>query len=60
VLYSRTINLFKKGWEDNIKMDLQEVGLGWACTLIDLPVDRNSWRALVNAKMNLPYSEGNF
>ena len=40
-------------WEDNIEMDLQEVGcggMGW----IDLAQDRDKWRALVNAVMNLP------
>ena len=35
-------------WENNIKMDLQEVGCG-----IELAQDRNRWRALVNAVMNL-------
>jgi hypothetical protein len=40
------------GWEDNIKMDLQEVewgGMDW----INLAQDRDRWRALVNAVMNL-------
>jgi hypothetical protein len=39
-------------WEDNIKMDLQEVeyeGTDW----IELAQDRDRWRALVNAVMNL-------
>jgi hypothetical protein len=37
-------------WDDNIKMDLLEVGWGaWT----DLAQDRDSWRALVNAVMNL-------
>jgi hypothetical protein len=38
-------------WEDNIRMDLQEVGydLNW----IELAQDRDRWRALVNAAMNL-------
>jgi hypothetical protein len=39
-------------WDDNIKMDLQEVrreGMDW----IDLALDRERWRALVNAVMNL-------
>jgi hypothetical protein len=42
----------RRRWEDNIKMDLQEVGCGdmdW----IELAQDRDLWRALVNAVMNL-------
>jgi hypothetical protein len=38
-------------WEDNIKMEFQEVGcggMGW----IELAQDRDRWRALVNAVMN--------
>jgi hypothetical protein len=39
-------------WEDNIKMDLQEVewgGMDW----IDMVQDRDRWRALVSAVTNL-------
>jgi len=39
-------------WEDNIKSDLQEVGCG-AMDWIELARNRDSWRALVNAVMNL-------
>ena len=51
----------RRRWEDNKKMDLQEVGCG-SMDWIDLAQDRNRWRALVNAVMNLrvPYNAGNF
>jgi hypothetical protein len=42
----------RRRWEDNIKMDLQEVGcggVGW----IELAQDRDRFRALVTAIMNL-------
>jgi len=42
----------KSRWEDNIKMDLQEVGCG-GVDWIEMAQDRDRWRALVNAVMNL-------
>jgi hypothetical protein len=42
----------RRRWEDNIKTDIQEVGsegVDW----IDMAQDRDRWRALVNAVMNL-------
>ena len=38
-------------WEDNIKMDLQEVG-GGGGDWIELAQGRDRWRALVNTVMN--------
>jgi hypothetical protein len=47
-------------WEENSKMDLQEVGF-WTMDWIELAQDRDSWRALLNAAMNLriPLNVGN-
>ena len=42
----------RRRWEQNIKMDLQEVG-GGGMDWIDLAQDRDRWRALVVAVMNL-------
>ena len=42
----------RRRWEDNIKMDLEEVGCG-SMDWIDLAQDRDSCWALVNAVMNL-------
>jgi len=42
----------RRRWEDNIKMDLQEVECG-CMDWIELAQDRDRWRALVNAVMNL-------
>jgi hypothetical protein len=39
-------------WEDNVEMDLQEVGCG-GMDWIELALDRDSQRTLVNAVMNL-------
>jgi hypothetical protein len=42
----------RRRWEDNIKMDLREVAWG-GTDWINLAQDRDRWRALVNAVMNL-------
>jgi hypothetical protein len=41
----------RRRWEDNIKVDLQEVGYG-AMDWIDLAEDRDRWWALVNTVIN--------
>jgi len=48
----RPLGRTRRRWEDNIKMDLQEVGcdgMAW----IELAQDRDRWQALVNAVMNI-------
>jgi len=42
----------KLSWADNIRMDLQEVGCGYM-DWIGLAQDRDRWRTLVSAVMNL-------
>ena len=39
-------------WEDNIRMDLEEIGINGG-NWVDSAQDRNYWRALVNAALNL-------
>ena len=42
----------KRRWVDNIRMDLQDVGCGYM-DWIGLAQDRDRWRTLVSAVMNL-------
>jgi hypothetical protein len=42
----------RRKWEDNIKTNFQEVGCG-GMEWIELAQDRDRWRALMNAVMNL-------
>jgi hypothetical protein len=42
----------RRRWEDNIGMDVREIGWG-GMDWIDLAQDRDQWRALVNTVMNL-------
>jgi len=48
----RSLGRPSRRWDNNIKLDLQKVGcegMDW----IDVAQDRDSWRTLVNAVMNL-------
>jgi hypothetical protein len=51
----------RRRWEDNIRMNLQEVGCG-GLDWIELAGDMDRWRARVNAVMYLrvPQNAGNF
>jgi hypothetical protein len=48
---TRPLGRPRRRWEDNIKMDIQDVG--WGMDWIELSQDRDRWRALVNEVMNL-------
>ena len=47
----RPLGRQRRRWEDNIKMDLQEVGKGGG-DWMELAQDRDKWRALVRTVMN--------
>ena len=51
----------RRRWVDNSRMDLQEVGCGYM-DWIGLAQDRDGWRTLVSAVMNVgvPWNAGNF
>ena len=48
----RPLGRLRRRWEDNIKMDLQEVG-GSYRDWMELAQDRDRWRALVGTVRNL-------
>ena len=48
----RSLGRPRRRWVDNIRMDLQEVGCG-CLDWIGLAQDRDRWRTLVGAVMNL-------
>ena len=49
---NRSLGRPRRRWEDNIKMDLQE-GVSGGMDWIKPAQDRDRWRALANAVMNL-------
>ena len=42
----------RRRWEDNIRTDLEGIGIN-AVNWVDSAQDRNFWRALVNAALNI-------
>jgi len=49
---NRPLGRLRHRWEDNINIDLQEVGY-WGMDWIDLAQNRDRWQALVNTVINL-------
>ena len=47
----RPLGRLRLRWEDNIRMDLEEIGIN-ARNWVDSAQDRDYWRALVNAALN--------
>jgi hypothetical protein len=52
----RPLGRHRRRWEDNIKIDLHEVG-GSCGDWMELAQDRDRWRALVSTVMNLRVSK---
>ena len=48
----RPLGIPRRRWEDNIRMDLEEIGIN-AGNWVDSAQDRNYWRDFVNATLNL-------
>jgi hypothetical protein len=51
ILVGKPEGIPRHRWEDNIKIDLREIGWG-GLDCIDLAKDRDQWRALVNTAFN--------
>ena len=48
----RPLGRHRRRWEYNVRMDLEEIGINGG-NWVDSPQDRDYWRALVNAALNL-------
>ena len=48
----RPLGRLRRRWEDNVRIDLEELGIN-AGNCVDSAQDRDYWRALVNAALNL-------
>ena len=48
----RQLGRRRRRWEDNVRMDLEEIGIN-AGNWVDSAQDKDYWRAFVNAALNL-------
>ena len=48
----RPLGRHRRTWEDNIRMDIKEIGINTR-NLVDSAQDRDYWRALVNAALDI-------
>ena len=57
----RNVGRPRRRWEDNIRMNLEEIGIN-AGNWVDSAQDRDYWKAFVNTALNLrvPYAIGLF
>jgi hypothetical protein len=51
----RPLGRSRRIWEDNVRMDLEEIGIN-AGNWVDSAQDSDYWRALVNSALNLRVS----
>ena len=52
ILTGKSLGRPRRRWENNIRMNLEEIGIN-ASNWVNSAQDRNYWRALVNAALNL-------
>ena len=50
--YQNRPEKYRRGWEDNIRMDLEQIGIN-AGNWVDSAQDMDYWRTLMNAVLNL-------
>ena len=55
LIRKRPLERYRHRWEDNIRMDFEEIGTNLG-NWVDSAQDRDYWRALVNAALNLRVS----
>ena len=52
----RPLGRRRRRWEDNIRMNIREIGINIPRNLVDSAQDTDCWRALVNSALNLRVS----